>query len=98
LRRVEYVTASYATPVQADELRRLQAPLKERYREDPDAADVTLTASGALGEGITCNVQTGKALAAAGLHPASGGDGTALCSGDMLLEAPELAVAWERAG
>lgn len=73
--------------MQADELRAIQAPLKERYRDDPDAAVVTLSASGALGEGVTCNVQTGRALAVAGLHPASGGDGTALCSGDMLLEA-----------
>jgi uncharacterized OsmC-like protein len=73
--------------MQADELRAIQAPLKERYRDDPEAALVTLSASGVLGEGVTCNVQTGRALAAAGLHPASGGDGTALCSGDMLLEA-----------
>jgi uncharacterized OsmC-like protein len=69
------------------QLRELQAPLKEQYRADPAAAAVTLTADGALGEGITCSVQTGRALAAAGLHPATGGDGTALCSGDMLLEA-----------
>jgi uncharacterized OsmC-like protein len=69
------------------ELRSIQAPLKERYRQDPDAAVVTLSATGTLGEGITCSVQTGQALAVAGLHPATGGDGTALCSGDMLLEA-----------
>jgi uncharacterized OsmC-like protein len=69
------------------ELRAIQAPLKERYREDPDAAVVTLSATGTLGEGVTCSVQTGRALAVAGLHPATGGDGTALCSGDMLLEA-----------
>jgi uncharacterized OsmC-like protein len=69
------------------DLRALQAPLKDRYREDPDAAVVTLTASGELGEGVTCNLRTGEAIAAAGLHPASGGDGTQLCSGDMLLEA-----------
>ncbi len=69
------------------QLRDLQAPLKEQYRADPAAAAVTLTADGDLGEGITCSVQTGRALAAAGLHPATGGDGTALCSGDMLLEA-----------
>ena len=68
-------------------LRELQAPLKQRYRDDPDAAVVTLKASGSLGEGITCSVDTGRALAEAGLHPASGGDGTQLCSGDMLLEA-----------
>jgi uncharacterized OsmC-like protein len=73
--------------VQADELRALQAPLKERYREDPESAVVTLSAHSTLGEGVTCSVQTGGRLAAAGLHPASGGDGMALCSGDMLLEA-----------
>ena len=69
------------------ELRRLQQPLKDQYRNDPGSALITLSASGALGEGVTCSVQTGRALAAAGLHPASGGDGTAICSGDMLLEA-----------
>ena len=69
------------------ELRALQAPLKERYREDPDAALVTLTATGTLDDEIACNVQTGRALATAGLHPATGGDGALLCSGDMLLEA-----------
>jgi uncharacterized OsmC-like protein len=73
--------------VRADELRELQAPLKDRYRDDPDAALVTLRATGTLGEGVTCSVQTGRALAVAGLHPATGGDGLALCSGDMLLEA-----------
>ncbi|MFN8037139.1 MAG: OsmC family protein [Acidimicrobiia bacterium] len=61
--------------------------MKERYRESPDAAVVTLRADGTLGEGITCSVATGRAIAEAGLHPASGGDGTSLCSGDMLLEA-----------
>jgi uncharacterized OsmC-like protein len=69
------------------ELRDRQAPLKLRYKDDPSAALVTLKAEGALGEGVTCKVDTGRALAEAGLHPASGGDGTALCSGDMLLEA-----------
>jgi uncharacterized OsmC-like protein len=69
------------------ELRDRQAPLKDRYREDPAAGLVTLTAEGTLGEGVTCKVNTGRALAEAGLHPASGGDGTALCSGDLLLEA-----------
>src|SRR5215218_7349218 len=69
------------------ELRSLQAPVKERYRDDPEAALVTLKASGSLGEGISCSVDTGRALAEAGLHPASGGDGSLLCSGDMLLEA-----------
>ena len=73
--------------MRAEELRSLQAPLKERYREDPGAAEVTLTASGNLDEGITCSVRTGAAVAAAGLHPATGGDGSLLCSGDMLLEA-----------
>ena len=71
-----------------DTLRRLQAPLKERYREEPAAAVVTPSADGSLGEGLTCSVQTGRALAVAGLHPASGGDGTALCSSDKLLQAP----------
>ena len=64
-----------------------QQPLKDRYREDPDAALVTLSATSTLADGITCSVRTGKAIAAAGLHPASGGDGSTLCSGDMLLEA-----------
>jgi uncharacterized OsmC-like protein len=73
--------------MQAEELRAIQAPLKDRYRQDPDAAVVTLEARGELGEGVTCSVQTGRALATAGLHPATGGDGSALCSGDMLLEA-----------
>ncbi len=68
-------------------LKTIQRPLKERYQHDPDAARVTLTATGTLGEGITCSVETGRAIAEAGLHPATGGDGTALCSGDMLLEA-----------
>lgn len=68
-------------------MRTLQEPLKERYRAEPETALVTLRAEGGLGEGITCSVRTGRALAEAGLHPASGGDGTALCSGDMLLEA-----------
>jgi uncharacterized OsmC-like protein len=70
-----------------DELRSAQAPLKERYRSDPAAAVVTLRATGTLGEGISCSVRTGRALAAAGLHPSTGGDGSLLCSGDMLLEA-----------
>src|SRR3954469_11670744 len=70
-----------------DELRAAQDPLKERYRERPDEAVVTLRATGSLGEGITCSVDTGRALAEAGLPPATGGDGLSLCSGDMLLEA-----------
>ena len=69
------------------ELRLVQAPLKERYATDPDAAVVTLSASGTLGEGVSCSVQTGRPLAQAGLHPARGGDGSLLCSGDMLLQA-----------
>jgi uncharacterized OsmC-like protein len=68
-------------------LRAAQEPLKERYRDDPDSALVTLRASGALGAGATCSIRTGRALAEAGLHPATGGDGTLLCSGDLLLEA-----------
>jgi uncharacterized OsmC-like protein len=71
----------------ADQLRALQTPLKERYREQPEAALITLKAHGRIGEGVTCNVQTGKALVEAGLHPATGGSGLAACSGDMLLEA-----------
>jgi uncharacterized OsmC-like protein len=71
----------------SSELRTLQAPLKERYREDSQAAGVTLKAHATLGEGVTCNVDTGRAIAAAGLHPATGGSGQELCSGDMLLEA-----------
>jgi uncharacterized OsmC-like protein len=72
----------------AEQLRSLQAPLKTRYRDDPDAAAITLKASGELGaESITCKVETGRALVEAGLHPATGGDGLSLCSGDMLLEA-----------
>src|SRR6202034_137103 len=72
----------------ADELRALQAPLKERYRAEPVAASVTLRAEGSLDEtSIACKVETGRALAVAGLHPATGGSGLELCSGDMLLEA-----------
>jgi uncharacterized OsmC-like protein len=73
--------------VERDQLLTLQAPLKERYRAEPDAALVTLSVTGALGEGVACSVQTGRAVAEAGLHPATGGDGSLLCSGDMLLEA-----------
>ncbi len=70
-----------------DALRALQAPLKERYATEPEQARVTLTATGALDDEIACNVRTGRALAKAGLHPATGGDGSLPCSGDMLLEA-----------
>lgn len=73
--------------MKTEELKGMQAPLKERYREDPGAALITLRASGRLGEGVTCKIETGKALVAAGLHPATGGNGLSACSGDMLLEA-----------
>ena len=73
--------------MKAEELRAMQTPLKERYKEEPGAALITLKAQGRLGEGVTCKVQTGKALVEAGLHPATGGDGLSVCSGDMLLEA-----------
>ena len=71
----------------AEELRALQAPLKSRYREDPGAGVLTLTAEGKLGDGVSCSVETGRALVAAGLHPATGGTGELACSGDMLLQA-----------
>ncbi len=71
----------------ADELRALQAPIKDRYRKEPGAAVVTLRAEGRIGEGIACRVDTGRSLVEAGLHPASGGGGEQACSGDMLLEA-----------
>jgi uncharacterized OsmC-like protein len=71
----------------ADELRALQRPFKEKYRTDPAAALITLHADGKIGEGLTCKLQTGKALVTAGLHPSGGGDGRSACSGDMLLEA-----------
>jgi len=74
--------------MRGDDLRALQAPLKQRYRERPEAAVVTLKAKGEIGdETLTCKVETGRALVEAGLHPATGGDGIAACSGDMLLEA-----------
>jgi uncharacterized OsmC-like protein len=73
--------------VEREELRAVQVPLKERYERVPEAAMVTLAAEGTLGAGISCSVQTGQATAEAGLHPATGGDGAQLCSGDMLLEA-----------
>src|SRR4051794_40342284 len=71
----------------SDQLRALQRPIKDRYREAPDAAEITLTADGSLEEGISCSVQTGRALVTAGLHPGTGGDGSLACSGDMLLQA-----------
>ena len=70
-----------------DELKALQAPLKERYKAEPGAALITLRATGHASEGVSCNVETGRALVKAGLHPATGGDGSLACSGDMLLEA-----------
>ena len=73
--------------MKAEDLRAVQAPLKERYRERPSAALITLRAQGRLGDGVTCRIETGKALVAAGLHPATGGTGLGACSGDMLLEA-----------
>ena len=72
--------------MKAEELKSLQAPIKQRYRDEPKTASITLRAKGKIGEGVTCNVQTGKALVEAGLHPATGGTGLSVCSGDMLLE------------
>lgn len=71
----------------AAELKETQAPIKARYRDDPEAAVVTLKAEGRMGQGVTCKVDTGRALVEAGLHPATGGSGVHACSGDMLLEA-----------
>jgi uncharacterized OsmC-like protein len=73
--------------VDARELKAIQAPLKQKYREQAQAAQITLKARGRVGEGVTCKLETGRAMAQAGLHPATGGDGLSLCSGDMLLEA-----------
>lgn len=70
-----------------EQLRTIQKPLKEKYKEQPDSAIVTLRAKAKPGEGITCKIETGMALSVAGLHPATGGDGLSLCSGDMLLDA-----------
>ena len=71
----------------AAELKNLQAPIKEKYKTDPESAIVTLKAKGKIGEGISCNIDTGRALIEAGLHPATGGTGFLACSGDLLLEA-----------
>lgn len=71
----------------ADELKKMQAPIKARYRDDPAAAVVTLKAEGRIGAGVTCSLDTGRAMVEAGLHPATGGSGLHACSGDMLLEA-----------
>lgn len=71
----------------SEDLRSLQAPLKDKYRSTPDKALITLQAEGQIGEGVACSVDTGKALVEAGLHPATGGTGLQACSGDMLLQA-----------
>ena len=73
--------------MKSEDLRSIQAPLKERYRDTPEAALMTLRAQGRIGEGLSCKIDTGQALRIAGLHPATGGSGHAACSGDMLLEA-----------
>ena len=70
-----------------DELRSIQAPLKQRYRDDPRGATITLKAEGRLGEGVSCSVETGRVIVEAGLHPGTGGSGLQACSGDMLLQA-----------
>jgi len=79
-------TNKRAESMNADELKSLQSPIKEQYRQQPKSASITLRAEGKIGEGVTCNVATGKALVEAGLHPATGGSGLSACSGDMLLE------------
>jgi len=71
----------------ATELKNLQSPLKEQYKTNPESAVITLKAEGKIGEGVSCKIETGKALVKAGLHPATGGTGLLACSGDMLLEA-----------
>jgi hypothetical protein len=76
-----------------DTLRAIQKPIKDRYREDPGAAIITLRAEGKIGEGVSCSVETGRALVEAGLHPATGGTGLQVCSGDMLLRRWSLARA-----
>jgi uncharacterized OsmC-like protein len=73
--------------MEAETLRAIQKPIKDRYREDPAAAVITLRAEGKIGEGVSCSVETGRALVEAGLHPATGGTGLQVCSGDMLLQA-----------
>ena len=74
-------------PMTGEELRELQRPIKDRYGDDPGAAEITLEADGTMDEDIACSVQTGRALVKAGLHPGTGGDGSLACSGDMLLQA-----------
>ena len=71
----------------SDQLKSIQSPLKQKYRETPESATITLKADARLGENVSCSVDTGRALVEAGLHPASGGDGSQVCSGNMLLEA-----------
>ena len=71
----------------SEQLKQMQAPIKEKYRNDPGAALITLKAEGKIGEGISCTLDTGRALIDAGLHPATGGNGIQACSGDLLLEA-----------
>jgi uncharacterized OsmC-like protein len=73
--------------MKSEELKNLQAPLKDKYREQPESAMITLKAEGKLGENVSCKVETGKALVEAGLHPATGGTGMLACSGDLLLQA-----------
>ena len=77
----------YLVIMNSTELKNLQAPLKEKYRTQPESAIITLKARGKIGEGISCKVETGRALIDAGLHPATGGSGLLACSGDLLLEA-----------
>lgn len=72
--------------MKSEELKKIQLPLKEKYRNDPGAAIITLKAEGRIGEGVSCKIDTGRKIVEAGLHPASGGDGMLACSGDMLLE------------
>jgi uncharacterized OsmC-like protein len=76
-----------ADPITGEQLSEIQQPLKQRYREDPDTARITLSADGRLDEGIACSVETGRAIVQAGLHPGTGGDPALACSGDMLLQA-----------
>jgi uncharacterized OsmC-like protein len=83
-----FLSRGEETTMDADTLRAIQAPIKDRYRSDPQSATITLSARGSLDDqNIACKVETGRALAVAGLHPATGGSGMELCSGDMLLEA-----------
>jgi uncharacterized OsmC-like protein len=79
--------AFYSNVMDASALKSLQEPIKARYKAEPEAALITLKAKSKIGEGITCKIETGKMMAEAGLHPATGGDGLSVCSGDMLLEA-----------